>query len=192
MNSIAPILICIKKHLWCSFTQSPQSLNDAKRSSLCSHREAEKKHWVEEAHNKNVDGMAQQFIYITDIAALIFVRVQENYSRWSIGSQCPIWGCNDFLMIVWNSAAQSKVIPTTKTNENTGNSAAGVPAFSGDKWQKWPVLCCHDKALYNPWIILLAMERQPAVFHPALISVMLKNEPADNKIQHLKERSLRK
>lgn len=115
------------------YTVSPVSQN-AEKSSLCPHRDAEKKCWVEEAHNKNVDGMAQQFIYITDTAALIFVRAQENYSGWRIGSQCPIWGCNDFLMIVWNSAAQSKVIPTTKTNENTGDSAAGVPAFSGDKW----------------------------------------------------------
>lgn len=128
-------------------------------SSFCAHREAEKKHWLEETHNKNVDGMAQQFIYITDIGSLIFVGAQENYSGWSIGSQCPIWGCNDFLMIVWNSAAHSKVIPTTKTNESTGGSAAEVPAFSGDKWWKCPVLCCDDKALYNPWIILLSMER---------------------------------
>lgn len=115
------------------YTDSPVS-QSVKRSSLFAHREAEEKHWVEETLNKNVDGMAQQFVYITDIAALIFVRAQENYSGWSIGSQCPIWACNDFLMIVWNSAAQSKVIPTTKTNESSGHSAAGVPTFSGDKW----------------------------------------------------------
>lgn len=51
-----------------------------KMSSFCAHREAEKKHWLEETHNKNVDGMAQQFIYITDIGSLIFVGAQENYS----------------------------------------------------------------------------------------------------------------
>lgn len=114
VNNMALILIHIKKHLWCSFVQSPQPLDDPKSSLLCAHRQAGKNYWVEQVHNKNVDVMAQQFIYITDIAALIFVRARENDSEWSIGSQHPIWGSNDFIMIVWNSAVQSKVIPTTE------------------------------------------------------------------------------
>lgn len=34
-------------------------------------------HWVGETQNKNVDVMAQQFIYITGIAAHIFVRAEK-------------------------------------------------------------------------------------------------------------------
>lgn len=111
---MALLLIHMKKYLWCSFVKSPQALDDLRSSSLWDYRQAEKKYWVEQVHHKNVDGMAQQFIYITDIAAFIFVRGQENYSGWSTGSLFPIWGSNDFLMIVWKSAAQSKVIPTTE------------------------------------------------------------------------------
>lgn len=81
MINMALVPIHIKKHLWYSFAQSPQALDNPKSSSLCAHRQAEKKHWVEQAHNKNVDGMAQHFVYSSDIAALIFVRAQENYSE---------------------------------------------------------------------------------------------------------------
>lgn len=76
MNNMALIVIHMEKHLWCSFAKS-----NPKSSSLCAHTQAEKKYWVEQVHGKNVDGMAPQFIYITDIAALIFVRAQENYSE---------------------------------------------------------------------------------------------------------------
>jgi len=39
-------------HLWCSFAQSPQALDDPKSSSLCAHRLAEEKCCVEQVHNK--------------------------------------------------------------------------------------------------------------------------------------------
>lgn len=82
MNNMALILIHIKKHLSCSFVQS---LDDPKSSSLCAHRQPEKKYWVEKVHSNNVDDMPPQFIHITDIAALIFARAKENDPEWSIG-----------------------------------------------------------------------------------------------------------
>lgn len=81
MNDTALILVHIKKHLWCSFAQPPQALDDPKSSSLCAPRQPEKKYRVEQAHNKNVHGTAWQFIYMTDIVALICVRAQENDSE---------------------------------------------------------------------------------------------------------------